>query len=171
MVRSTGEEAQPNVAIGERLKRDFNLVLPPYEDGDTPENYFTKVQQVIERQRSWKVRRWVTTGLFSFARIAMFHDLAPEKWTSMGGLENHEGLSRLIGGGDGGGNGDLFDGDEKEEPGTGELDIPLIADADSSQLAALKDVLSGRNLVIEGPPGVMPTSTIRASVFTWSNGA
>src|SRR5262249_12505375 len=52
-------------------------------------------------------------------------------------------------------------GDENEESaGAGELEVPLIADADSSQLAALRDVLSGRNLVIEGPPGTGKSQTI-----------
>src|SRR5207245_2331365 len=33
-VQSTGEETQANVALAERLKRDFQLVLPPYDEGD-----------------------------------------------------------------------------------------------------------------------------------------
>lgn len=159
-VKATGEETQVNVAIAERLKRDFNLVLPPYEDGDTPETYFTNVQQVIQHQKAWKVRRWITAGLFSFARIAMYHDLAPERWGSIGGLEKHEVLSRLIGGGNGDGDGEPVKSEDGETAGNGELETPLIADADSSQLAALRDVLSGRNLVIEGPPGTGKSQTI-----------
>jgi very-short-patch-repair endonuclease len=160
IVKSSGEETQANVAIAERLKRDFGLALPPYEEEDTPESYFTKVHQVVECQRVWKVRRWITVGLFSFARIAMYHDLAPERWTSLGGLEKHEGLNRLIGGG-GSGDNALFENDDEDAGNTdGELDLPLIADADSSQLAVLKDVTSGRSLVIEGPPGTGKSQTI-----------
>jgi hypothetical protein len=127
MVKSTGEETQVNVAIAERLKRDFNLVLPAYEEDELPESYFTKVHQVVERQKAWKVRRWITMGLFSFARIAMYRDLAPERWTSTGGLEKHEGLSRLLGGGAVGGATFADDADD-DGAGNGELDTPLIAD-------------------------------------------
>ena len=39
-------------------------------------------------------------------------------------------------------------------------DVPLVLDADSSQSAAINEVLAGRNLVIEGPPGTGKSQTI-----------
>lgn len=38
--------------------------------------------------------------------------------------------------------------------------FPLIDDADSSQHSALIDVMNGKNLVIEGPPGTGKSQTI-----------
>ncbi len=162
VVRGADEETEINVALAERLKRDFDLVLPAFDEGETPEVYLAKIQKVIERQQAWKVRRWITLGLFSFARIAMYRDLAPERWAALGGLDQHPCLSRLIAGGSAaaGGDGILFGSSQEAESADGELEYPLIADADSSQLAAMKDVLAGRNLVIEGPPGTGKSQTI-----------
>lgn len=99
-VRSAGDDALVNVALRERLKRDFDIELPSFnEEEDTPEKYFTAIQKVIERHKAWKVRRWVTIGLFSFARIAMYEDLTPDRWKEQGGLHKHAGLSRILGGG------------------------------------------------------------------------
>lgn len=166
-VRSTGEPAIVNVALVERLRRDFQIELPPFnEEEDTPEKYLAEVQDVIGLQREWKLRRWITLGLFSFARIAMYQDLDPARWEPKGGLHKHRGLSRIIAAG---GNqqadideqiGEPERGGEATPATTGELDLPLIADADSSQLAAIAEVVAGRDLVIEGPPGTGKSQTI-----------
>src|SRR6185312_3417518 len=119
-------------------------------------------QKVLERNKGWQVRRWVTIGLFSFARIAMYQDLDPVRWESEGGLHRNPCLSHMIGGGCGA---DIEvpnvptpqDADAAE---LSEFDIPLTADADSSQLAAIRCALSGRNLVVEGPPGTGKSQTI-----------
>lgn len=166
-VRSTGDGAAVNVALIERLKRDFEVELPPFnEEEDTPERYLKLVQAVIDRQKGWKVRRWVTIGLFSFARIAMYRDLDDERWESVGGLHKHAGLGQILAGGAGGDRSDPGTASDAVSPDNGhaaelyELDVPLIADADSSQLRAIQDVISGRSLIIEGPPGTGKSQTI-----------
>ncbi len=164
-IRSTGQDVRVNVALAERLKRDFDLVLPQFNEDadDSPESYFKEVQAVIASQKSWKMRRWITVGLFSFARIAMYHDLDPEKWGPDCGIGSHPKLGQLLAGGTSAGDreGTAYGGDENGEGiSESELTIPLIADADSSQVSAIQDVLSGRDLVIEGPPGTGKSQTI-----------
>lgn len=170
-VKSSGEGMTHNVALSERLKRDFDLPLPPFEEDDTPEEYFAKIAKLIEGKRGWKVRRWITLGLFSFAKIAMYHDLDPDKWSG-NGLVGHAGTARLLGGdGEQGGfvNGGAATSGaswrEPEQESAHELDrveltTPLITEADSSQLEAIQSVRSGRSLVIEGPPGTGKSQTI-----------
>lgn len=158
-VRGVGDGASPNIALAERLKRDFDLTLPPLDDEDTPETYFPKVKLMIAGQKNWKVRRWVTVGLFSFARIAMYNDLNPAQWSASGGIENHPKLLRLLAG-----------VSDKPSPASGsgstpkqvsrKEEVPLIADADSSQLEAIQAVLDGQDLVIDGPPGTGKSQTI-----------
>lgn len=172
MVRSTGDGAITNAALAVRLKNDFDLKLPEYDDDDTPESYFAAVQKLLSKQTAWKIRRWVTIGLFSFARIAMYHDLDPKKWHKRRNpIESHPIVRKLLGGGDGegsqagtitidGGNGDA------EAAGDVETKFPLIADADSSQLLALRDVISRNSLVIEGPPGTGKSQTITNIIAT-----
>jgi hypothetical protein len=166
-VRSTGDGAAVNVALFERLKRDFEVELPSFnEEEDTPERYLKLVQAVIDRQKGWRVRRWVTIGLFSFARIAMYRDLDDERWQSIGGLHRHNGLGQILAGGAGDGISganaatDDVPPDDDRPTEIYELDTPLIADADSSQLRAIQDVISGRSLIIEGPPGTGKSQTI-----------
>jgi very-short-patch-repair endonuclease len=164
-VRSTGEPPMVNVALTERLKRDFEIELPPFvEESQTPEQYLALIQKVIERQKAWKVRRWITVGLFSFARIAMYQDLDPARWEAHGGLHKHACLGQILGGGSsqavGNSTHDIEEQTDSQLAEPNELEIPLIADADSSQARAIADVLGGRNLVIEGPPGTGKSQTI-----------
>lgn len=167
-VKSSGEGMMVNVALAERLKRDFDIMLPPFSDDDTPELYFARVLKVIESKRGWKLRRWVSIGLFSFAKIVMYHDLDPTRWPGEKGLIGHPGLSRLLAGENDSVGADYF---AAEQVGVGhtattseldeaEMSVPLITDADSSQLEAIRAVISGRSLVIEGPPGTGKSQTI-----------
>jgi hypothetical protein len=79
-VNSTGEEMETNIVLSERLARDFRLRLPEYDAEGTPESYLAKIEQEIATdKRRWRVRRWVTIGLFAFQRLAMYRDLEPER--------------------------------------------------------------------------------------------
>lgn len=164
-VRSTGEPPMVNVALMERLKRDFQIELPHFDDEEgTPEKYLALVQNVIEREKAWKVRRWITAGLFSFARIAMYQDLDPARWEPLGGLHKHPCLAQILSGESVGTAGDSAPiSEDREASSSGELkelELPLIADADSSQARAVSEALSGRSFVIEGPPGTGKSQTI-----------
>jgi very-short-patch-repair endonuclease len=166
-IRSTGDPPFANVALFERLKRDFAIELPAFdEEADTPERYFTKVQGVIQNHRSWKVRRWVTVGLFSFSKIAMYQDLDPERWELDGGLQGHIPLARIIGGGNNSAAFDEVNDHDQPRGDSSELDLPLIADADHSQLEAVRSVAQGRGVVIEGPPGTGKSQTITNIIAT-----
>lgn len=172
-VKSSGEGAMVNVALSERLKRDFAIEIPPFGEDDTPESYWARVEIAVSKQKNWKVRRWITIGLFSFAKIAMYHDLDPTKWCGGTGLSKHPGMARLLAGGNGFGDTDIADSEPRAiyagedtrfhsaaEADQWEMSIPLVADADSSQLDAIRKVLAGQDLVIEGPPGTGKSQTI-----------
>ena len=150
-VKSSGEGAQMNVALAARLKKDFGLEIPDVDDETTPDGYMASVQACIQGRKGWRVRRWATIGLFSFARIAMYQDLAAERWGA-GGFNDSTVVRRLLTG-ETDGNTICGSSEQEEASSASEIDTPTIYDADSTQEAALKDVLQGRNLVIEGPPG------------------
>ncbi len=168
-VRSAGEGAMGNAALTERLKRDFEIALPQVDDETTPDRYFAAVREAVSKLEGWKVRRFVTVGLFRFARIAMWHDLDPNNWSSEGGVGGHETISRLFDSDNGAARGeepaveDSVGGEvEAAAPVTirDELEFPLVSDTDSSQLEAIRDVVNGKSLVIEGPPGTGKSQTI-----------
>ena len=92
------DEVETNRAFGELISSNFGLVLPPWSDDETLHSYFEKVQQVLPLQKRWKLRRWVTVGLFTFAKLAMYQDLDSKRWAGAGSLESHPVLNDLFAG-------------------------------------------------------------------------
>ena len=159
-IASTGEETEVNITLSERLARDFGLRLPDYADADSPESYFDKVrEQIVRHHPRWKIRRFVTIGHFSFARLVMYRDLDPANWPDGREMYTHAGLSALLGGSN------AEEGTSAEPYAVDDPEIAckvplLISDADSSQFSAIVDVMDGKNLAIEGPPGTGKSQTI-----------
>jgi len=152
----SGEDIHENQTFRKKLSEDFMLQLPEFEEDDDPEKYFTKIQQAIINKKNWKVRYQLTLGFLSFSKMAIWDDLDPNKWPSLvehpllkwifsGGSEKEQSLSPP----------DDYDIDNHPQG-----DLPLIYDADSSQHSAIIDVLSGKNMVINGPPGTGKSQTI-----------
>jgi very-short-patch-repair endonuclease len=158
---ASGEEVQTNLALQARLKHDFGVVLPSIDEDITVEEYLATVEEAIEGQREWGVRRFITVGHFSFARIAMYNDLDPELWSVGGGtpLGARPLVATLFGQGPSGASG-VADEVNPDDPWV-EREVPgLIADCDSSQFSAIYDVVKGKNLALKGPPGTGKSQTI-----------
>lgn len=155
-VQHNGEDLAENHTLREKLRRDFMLSIPEFEEDDEPERYFSRLEQAIRTKRRWKVCRQITLGMFSFGKLAIWADLDTKKNQ---GLPAHELIKSVFSGGTDNGGGAFHAEDYKidERP---EAAQPLIYDADSSQHSAIIDVLSGKNLVINGPPGTGKSQTI-----------
>ena len=147
-----------NITLKQRLANDFNLIVPEFEENDTPESYMARMAQVIKVLPRWRIRRFATIGLFSFARLAMYNDLDPARWGDGGGLASAGVLGSLFSRKEGQPSAaQSYDLDDR----TVEAEVPvLIRDADSSQHHAIIEVMRGRNLVIQGPPGTGKSQTI-----------
>lgn len=156
---STGDDSEINLTLKERLLVDFSLALPDFEEDDTPERYFAKVEDAIKDMKRWRVRRFVTIGLFAFGRLAMYHDLDPERWPDNKALHLHPVLVELLGGSDQSGALDAQDYDVDQPDIAAKVPL-LITEADSSQFAAIADVMDGKSLAIKGPPGTGKSQTI-----------
>jgi transcription elongation GreA/GreB family factor/very-short-patch-repair endonuclease len=155
-VLHSGEDLAENHTLREKMRRDFMLTLPEYEEEEEPESYFLRIEQAISKKRRWKVRRQITLGMLSFGKLAIWADLDSKKNPS---LLQSELVKSVFSGGEGGGGGGLHAEDYHidERP---EAAQPLIFDADSSQHSAIIDVLSGKNMVVNGPPGTGKSQTI-----------
>lgn len=157
-VQHNGEDLAENHTLREKLRRDFMLSIPEFGEEDEPETYFRRIEDAVKNKRRWKVRRQITLGMLSFGKLAIWSDLDTKKNP---GLTDHELIKSVFSGGSGGGTGDggLHAEDYRidERP---EASQPLIYDADSSQHSAIIDVLAGKNLVVNGPPGTGKSQTI-----------
>jgi hypothetical protein len=156
-VQYNGEDLAENHTLREKLRRDFILSIPEFGEEDEPEAYFARIEEAVKNKRGWKVRRQITLGMLSFGKLALWTDLDTKK---NAGLAGHELIKSVFSGGSSGsGDGALHAEDYRidERP---EASQPLIYDADSSQHSAIIDVLSGKNLVVNGPPGTGKSQTI-----------
>ncbi len=160
-LRLRDEDVVTNLPLQQRLKDDFGIALPELDIGEdwTPAAYFAAVQQVVAAQPSWKLDAdAMQLGFFSFSKLLMYRDLAPDAWPD-GALAGHA-LTRGL----------LFEGFDAEPPAIGpddRLDDVLpparmvhVVDADASQAIVIEEARRGRNLVVQGPPGTGKSQTI-----------
>lgn len=164
-IASLGDDLATNATLRERLRRDFGIELPEIEDEEKPEAYFARVQRVIEVRKNWRVRRWVTIGLFNFTRLAMYNDLDPNVWPKSRSLTEHSGVAKILAGCGAEPSAISYAGDEDLDAASTDYsgertELLTIHDADSSQISAVLDVMVGKDLVIEGPPGTGKSQTI-----------
>ena len=151
----SGEDIHENQTLREKLSQEFSLQLPDFEEEDEPSIYFTKIEQAVQKKKNWKVKYQVSLGFLSFGKLAIWHDLDSKKWP---GLLDHPLLNEIFTGSSG--KGASFFSSDYEIDNHPQSDLPLIFDADSSQHSAIIDVLSGKNMVINGPPGTGKSQTI-----------
>lgn len=162
-VAYTGEDIADNLSLREKLKADFTVELPAFSEGTSVEAYLEEVAKLARQRPQWRVKRQMMLALLSFSRMLLVRDLDPNNWPKSkdgaSSLTGHD-VVRMIFEGSEDEASLLTSPDEYEIDGRSYGDIPLIYDCDSSQHSALIDALTGRHLVIEGPPGTGKSQTI-----------
>ena len=156
----SSEDIISNISLQAKLNEE-GLILPDFEMPRTKEGiveYLENVKEAISYENGWEVVEDVYLGFFSFTKFVMYKDLDPESWPIDMPLAKNP-LMKSI-----------FDPSE-EDVGYGfreeDVDLKLtsqdvyhVMDADSSQIAVIEDVKSGRDMVVEGPPGTGKSQTI-----------
>ena len=165
-IQSTGEEITENLSLREKLRNDYDITLPEFNDEDLDiASYFAAIEAVIGEKPGFELHHTLSLCLLSFSSMLMVRDLDPDKWPvaqNGNGLIDHPVVKTIFEGSpdSAAGDGYSFAEEYAVEEGEGAA-IPLVYDADSSQHSALIDVLAKkRNLVIEGPPGTGKSQTI-----------
>lgn len=154
------EDATTNAALHEKLKRHHLISLPEYDPERGIEAYLEQVTKAIQGKPRWRIRRWATIGIFTFARQAMWNDLDPDKWPNRSRPEKHRLLQEIYG--------DVVTASSENIAKQYDVDHPemerkapaIVIDADASQLSAVIDVSDGKNTVIQGPPGTGKSQAI-----------
>ncbi len=89
----------------------------------------------------------------------MYNDLDENMWSSVGGLSEHPLVGELLGGNEPTESSFATEHDVDASEVAAKVRV-LVLEADASQHSAILDVMSGKNLVIEGPPGTGKSQTI-----------
>ena len=142
----TGEVIDTNESLRQKLFYDFKIELPTFSEEVSFNTYIKEVQKICVGQNDWKIKQEIALDFLQFGKVLMYKDLQATN------LHTHTILR------------DIFLGTSSstvmyavneynidKEPTA--KNMPLVLDADSSQHSAMVDVLKGKNVVIEGPPG------------------
>ncbi|RDD63005.1 DUF4011 domain-containing protein [Ferruginivarius sediminum] len=154
VLRGTGAPTRVNPILRDRLAHDFGIELPSFTSDDTPEAYLARMNEKVCRNRGrWKVRRFVTVGLFDTGHSALFNELDPAHWPAARPPHTHRVIAGLLG--EGAGTPATTGEAETASPSP----IPVV-DADSGQVSAMRRVRAGESIAVTGAPGTGKSQTI-----------
>ena len=163
-VSASGEDANSNLALAVYLRQRFGVQLPALDEDDSPESYFSKVEEFCAEIPRWRLRRFITVATFGYSKIAIYQDIDPENWPDGMGPAKHQNIRELLA--QSGVSDVPFAEDRDIDEDATTKAIPILAfEADSSQHSAVADVVAGTNLTIYGPPGTGKSQTIANSIL------
>lgn len=157
------DEVLSNACLRKKLGSEFAIALPEFEDEQIPTDYFAGVSKAIQQKERWHVDPQMLLGFFSFHKLSMYMDIAPENWAGTPALDESSLANRLVSGG-GSADASLYADDYEIDNHDVAMRIALPLDADSSQHSAITDIAQGQSLVIEGPPGTGKSQTIANAI-------
>lgn len=153
-----------NLTLKAKLKSDYTIELPEFNDEIEISDYYKSVSKVIKKRNRWKIiENEIHVGFFKFGKFQMYQDLDANNWPEGNKPHQNPIIKALFGKG--------FDNNiEKENIDIVDSNVikelqnlenfHFIADADSSQTEAVIKIKEGKNIVIQGPPGTGKSQTI-----------
>ncbi|MEQ1503145.1 MAG: DUF4011 domain-containing protein, partial [Myxococcota bacterium] len=162
-IRRAPEDPIANVTLVEKLRRDFDVDLSAIVAFES-EDHAMDVTAVLAAARAaiapikgWRIVERVALGQLLFTKFLVWRDLEDNAgWLLESPVVQH--LARRV-------HGPYPNPVDATSPT--ELDdlvppqvLPLVLDADSTQMAAIHSALQGRSFVLQGPPGTGKSQTI-----------
>ena len=155
-LRYTEAELGRNLTLAAKLKMEFQIELPDFNEETSLQEYWQTLRDQIAGKTGWSLAPDdIALGFFSFGKFQMYQDLAAEVWPEHKKPAAHPTLQSLLG--------DGFTSLNSLQNNPQALDLSslnFVKDADSSQASAVLAVKSGGHLVIQGPPGTGKSQTI-----------
>ena len=139
-------EPRINATLVEKLRRDFDIAVADETDL-VP--LFEALDGIAVTRPGWRVERTAHLGIFSFAKLTMWHDLDRHADSLMESPVVAQLASAT---------GEAFANPAEPLPPITDVLAPL--DADGSQLAAIAAAGAGHSFVLQGPPGTGKSQTI-----------
>ncbi len=152
-------EIQANLSLQEKLRRE--LPLADFPEPQEPAAYFDRFEKLVRQQPRWSIdRSALVLDTFSFSRLVMYHDLDASSWPTGRAPSAHPVIRGLLER-DGFHDSTVqYDDNAFMDDIVAPEDLPLVVEADSSQLGALLAAEDARQFVIQGPPGTGKSQTI-----------
>ena len=139
---------------GIEIERETLEQLATFTKGFDPQPVYAALARRCQRVPAFQIMPRLVLGTFSHAKLPMVADLASQ----LGTLAGHDVVAALAG------DPDALKAIARTIPAPpADADAAaghLVLDADSSQQAVIDAVLSGANLVVNGPPGTGKSQTI-----------
>jgi hypothetical protein len=164
ILKSNGDELEINSALIEKAKSHWGLQLPQLRNEESPESYFIRTKEVLQKGSRLQLNSYVTLAVLP--PMILWKDLDAAAWPT-DAFANHRLLPSLLGAkefsqsiGDDGGSIDI------DDPVNASRVPALITDADASQHHAIMDMAAGHDMAIEGPPGTGKSQTITNMIAT-----
>ena len=161
LARSKGEHLG-NITLLERLRQDFDLSLdiladlPENDEGIDLEALLRGVQHAIIGRPGWRVIPSALVTTFSFATFLLWRDLQDNRDQML----RSDTVRHIATAGRDPFPDPIPDLQLEELDDLSSADLPLVVEADSSQIAAVHAALRGRSFVLQGPPGTGKSQTI-----------
>lgn len=149
----TGEDPVVSLSLSAKFAEQ-GVELPDLGHPETSAEvgeFFNAVEETI-KSKGWTLCPEIVLDLFSFKKYVMFRDLDPASWGEDFSIEDNPLIDSIF-------NPTESPAETAEIPTAGEHCFNIV-DADSSQLAVIRDAKAGKNLVVEGPPGTGKSQTI-----------
>ncbi|MDE0118622.1 MAG: AAA domain-containing protein, partial [Bdellovibrionales bacterium] len=174
-MNGVSSELKINDTLKEKLKREFNFILPELKENNNGPNffineYFTKVKKEITKSNhKWELKNWVSFGLYNTQNMCIHKDIEGIKQDIASHCEGSK-LGKILLGQK------ITESEVNEEYNVDNeeyrQELPaLVESADASQYSAVLDVLKETDIVIKGPPGTGKSQTITNIISTLiSNG-
>jgi very-short-patch-repair endonuclease len=162
-LRRLPEDPIANVTLVEKLRRDFDLDLSRITEFESEEHAIDIVRvlqaarEAVAPMKAWEVVEGAALGQFVFTKFLLWRDLEDNARKL---LENPvvQHIARQA---------HVPYPNPVASPDPSELDpkipphaLPIVLDADSTQMAAIYGALQGRSFVLQGPPGTGKSQTI-----------
>lgn len=148
------DEVITNPTLVYKLKNEFNLDLPIYQEDPYPEEtlseYLDRVYEFAIEYK-WKLSDRCAISCFSFNKINIYKDIE-ENATA---IANNPLVQKLLNK-----NNEIIPEEDLTYPEDIELKLHNVVDADTSQLNAIYNAKMGKSFVLQGPPGTGKSQTI-----------